>query len=309
MRRRIVPEGGTPDASRPGDPFLDDFDVYLRLERGCGPNTVRAYLSDLRIWMEFCRSLGRPPAPVDPDLLARFLRSEAARGKEKSSLQRAAAVLRSFQRFLLAEGRIASASSLPPLPSREKKLPRILNEGEIDRLIAACAGDRPLDVRDRALFETAYGCGLRASEVCGLRMEDLDPAGGVMRPKGKGDKERILPYLGTVRSRMEEWLERGRPALSRDASDWIFLTKAGYPLRREDFWRILRRRGRIAGIPAARLFPHILRHSFATHLIRRGMDLRTLQEMLGHVSIATTERYLHFDQELKDVYDRFHPRA
>jgi integrase/recombinase XerD len=307
MRRRVVPEVRPQESSE--DPLIRDFLAYLRLERGCSENTILAYRSDLRLWWTHCGATGRLPVPIDPDALSRYLRAETARGKEKSSIQRAAAVLRSFHRFLVAEGKVEDRLHLPPLPAKEKKLPQIMTEGEIERLVAACGGDRPLDLRDRALFELAYGCGLRASEACGLRISDLDPTGGILRSRGKGDKDRILPYLGVVRARMEEWLTGGRPALSRDGEDLIFLTKSGSPLRREDFWRILRRRGRRAHIPSCRLFPHVLRHSFATHLIRRGMDLRTLQELLGHASIATTERYMGFDQELRDVYDRFHPRA
>lgn len=165
-----------------------------------------------------------------------------------------------------------------------------------------------MDRRDRALIETLYGCGLRASEACGLRLPDVDFSGGFLRVTGKGDKERIVPLVGTCRSVLERFVTETRP-LFRPVGDVLFTTRSGNPMRREDVWRVVQKRGQKAGISLSRLHPHILRHSFATHLLRRGMDLRTLQELLGHASIGTTERYTHFDTELRDIYDRCHPRA
>jgi integrase/recombinase XerD len=179
----------------------------------------------------------------------------------------------------------------------------------VDRLFQACEGDGPLDLRDRALFGTAYGCGLRAGELCGLRIGDVDFSARVLRAFGKGEKERAIPFLGEVSEKVALYLQKGRPLLLKVPGDFLFLTRSGNPMKREDIWRTLRKRGAKAGIPAARLHPHVLRHSFATHLLRRGMDQRSLQELLGHSSIATTEKYLHFDLELRDVYDKAHPRA
>ncbi len=212
-------------------------------------------------------------------------------------------------RYLEQEGEGGGDVRLPSLPGRKEGLPRILSEGEVDRLFQACEGDGPLDLRDRALFGTAYGCGLRAGELCGLRIGDVDFSARVLRAFGKGEKELAIPFLGEVSEKVALYLQKGRPLLLKVPGDFLFLTRSGNPMKREDIWRTLRKRGAKAGIPAARLHPHVLRHSFATHLLRRGMDQRSLQELLGHSSIATTEKYLHFDLELRDVYDKAHPRA
>jgi len=198
---------------------------------------------------------------------------------------------------------------LPSLPSKEQKLPQILSEGEVERLISSCRDGSLLGDRDEAIFEVIYGCGLRASEVCLLTTDDIDWHANAVRVIGKGDKERIVPLLGSIKEKLKRYVDIVRPQLNKLGGSWLFLTRTGRQLHREDLWRIIRRRGKAAGIPAVRLHPHVLRHSLATHMLRRGLDLRTLQELLGHASIATTERYTHLDLELRDIYDRCHPRA
>lgn len=198
---------------------------------------------------------------------------------------------------------------LPSLPSKEQKLPQILSEGEVERLISSCRDGSLLGDRDEAIFEVIYGCGLRASEVCLLTTDDIDWHANAVRVIGKGDKERIVPLLGSIKEKLKRYVDIVRPQLNKLEESWLFLTRTGRQLHREDLWRIIRRRGKAAGIPAVRLHPHVLRHSLATHMLRRGLDLRTLQELLGHASIATTERYTHLDLELRDIYDRCHPRA
>jgi len=291
------------------DLLLNEFKKYLRYERGCSENTVKAYGADLSRWGAFCKRRNLPPLPPDTDAAASFIRDLVDREYSAATVQRHAAALRSWALFLVEEGVIEKGVFNCPLPERGKRLPQILSEGEIQRLFEASSGNGPLELRDRALLETGYGCGLRASELAGLRLQDVDVEGGLLRPLGKGGKERMVPFLGEVRNRLCLYLERGRPSLEKGLSDRVFLSRSGKPLRREDLWRIIRKRGKKAGISLSRLHPHILRHSFATHLLRRGMDLRTLQEILGHASIATTERYTHFDLELRDIYDRTHPRA
>jgi integrase/recombinase XerD len=205
---------------------------------------------------------------------------------------------------------------LPELPDKAEIMPRVLNEAEIKRLMDVCQGDKPLFVRDRAIFEIGYGCGLRVSEICGLTILDLDFESRLLRTRGKGDKERVVPFLGEVARIVRVYLDAARPQLKSKSGNAehrsenrVFLSFSGRPLNRQDLWRILRKRGHEAGISQTRLYPHILRHSFATHLLSSGMDMRTLQEMLGHSSIVTTQAYSHFDQEMRDVYDQCHPRA
>lgn len=290
--------------------LVEDFCNYLLLERGCSENTVLAYRRDLRRWVAFCEQQGMSPLSSPTEKINLFLRGLTREGKSKATIQRQAAAIRSWDRYLIAEGMREHSEGLPVLPERERKLPQILSEGEVERLLAHCDGDRPLDVRDRALMEVAYGCGLRASEICGLTLADADLIQGFLRAFGKGEKERTVPLLGKVRQRVKRYMEDARPLLEKARNcDSLFLTRRGGAMRREDVWRVIRKRGTLAGISQSRLYPHVLRHSFATHLLRRGMDLRSLQELLGHMSIATTERYTHFDLELRDVYDNCHPRA
>lgn len=287
---------------------LKAFCDYLEFERGASANTVASYRADMRSWLAFAQSSGLAQEVPDSATLARYLRHLAALSRSKSTIQHHAAALRTWKRFLEEEGYRQPDSERLPLPGKDKKLPQILGEGEIERIIQACSGNSPMDERDRALLETVYGCGLRAGEACGLRLQDVDFQDAVLRVIGKGDKERIVPLVGTCRTVLRRYLEETRPSF-KPSGDVVFTTRSGKPLRREDVWRIVQKRGKMAGIPLSRLHPHVLRHSFATHLLRRGMDLRTLQELLGHASIGTTERYTHFDIELRDIYDRCHPRA
>lgn len=290
-------------------PEIENFFGYLRFERGCSENTIKAYASDLRAWLRFCSDYGIEPVPPAMDAISVFLAFLSDSGKSKSSIQRSAATIRSWVRFLAAEGVIEETGNLPHLPSKERKLPQVLTEGEVDRLLEVCEGDDPISLRDRAIIEMGYGCGLRAGELSSLELEDIVLMSGFLRIKGKGGKERIVPFLGKVRERVERYLDKGRDRFSPKGTERVFVSRNGKGLRREDVWRTIRKRGRTAGIAEARLYPHILRHSFATHLLRRGMDLRTLQELLGHSSIMTTEKYTHFDVEMRDVYDKCHPRA
>ncbi len=286
------------------------FCLYLVAERGRSHKTAESYASDLRQWMAFCEATGRSPYPPSPADVADFRLALESDGKARATQHRAVAALRSWIRFVeMEEGEGEEELDLPELPRRSRKEPRVLNEAEIKRLLDACRGPRPLDLRDRAIVEVGYGCGLRASELCGLEVLDLDFEARLLRTRGKGNKVRVVPFLGEAARSVRLYLDSARPDLNRRGDAHVFLSRLGRPLRREDLWRILRRRGTVAGIARSRLYPHILRHSFATHLLARGMDMRTLQEMLGHSSIMTTQVYAHFDREMRTEYDRFHPRA
>ena len=288
---------------------LGSFRDYIMLERGCSDNTLKAYASDLGQWYSHCKRMGSDPMLLNPDNIARFLREQSARGMSKSTVQRNAAVLNSFARYLVYDGITEKMPILDPLPARDRILPQIMTEGEIQRLINCCEDGTPLGKRDRTAIELAYGTGMRASELCSLKLKDIDRGGGLIFTRGKGDKERCVPYVGGVRKAVDEYIDDQRPKLDRYREPWLLLTKSGRKMSREFLWRLLRKRGNQAGISPSRLHPHVLRHTFATHLLRKGMDQRTLQELLGHSSILTTEKYTHLDLEVRDLYDKFFPRS
>jgi integrase/recombinase XerD len=301
--RRVMEAGG--------DEAILGFLEYMRYERDASPNTVRAYENDLKSWKKFCDETGQKLYPVSVGVVSRYLTRLAAEGMSASTRSRKAAALASFAKFLVYDGRTDSVAKIP-VPKMEKTLPQIMTETEINRLIEAGPDDRALDGRDRTMIEMAYDCGLRASELVSIKLSDINESGGVLYVRGKGRKERVLPYVGALRETVGKYVSEIRPKLcaSPDSSGgFLFISRNGRRMNRQDLWNILRKRGSRAGISKSRLHPHILRHSFATHLQRRGMDLRTLQELLGHSSIATTEKYAHLDTELRDLYDNFHPRA
>ncbi|MDR1740278.1 MAG: tyrosine-type recombinase/integrase [Synergistaceae bacterium] len=299
--------------------LLGRFRLYLVAERGRSALTAEGYVSDLRQWLDFCEDNGLSAFPPTVTTVNAFRKHMTDKGKLRSTQQRCIAAMRSWIRFAEIEDMRYSNISMPDLPRKPHLEPRILNEAEINRLLNACRGDGPLDARDMAIFEVGYGCGLRVSEICALQILDLDFDAKLLRAKGKGGKERVVPFLGGAAQSVRHYLDFVRPALTlkrlelgeadQGVATNVFLSFSGRPLERQDIWRILRKRGHSAGISRSRLYPHILRHSFATHLLARGMDLRTLQEMLGHASILTTQVYSHFDREMRDVYDHFHPRA
>ncbi len=292
------------------NPVIANFLDHLLLERGMSLHTLDAYARDLENWETYCNRREIPLYPVTPEYAQAFSQEMHRQGRAKSTVQRRLAALRSWSRFLVDEGVIESGSWKPDLPKKGRRLPRILTESEIARLLDACReGDRYLAFRDRGILELCYGCGLRASEAVSVRLEDLNQGNKLLRVRGKGDRERMVPFLGGVVTAVLEYIEKARESVHPRGVPEVFLSRHGNPLGRGDLWRIIRKRGRLAGIPEKRLYPHILRHSFATHLLRRGVDLRTLQEIVGHASINTTEQYTHLDVELRNVYDQCHPRG
>jgi integrase/recombinase XerD len=304
-----------PDKPDTEDSAIVDFLEYMRYERDASPNTILAYRNDLRAWKDFCGETGRKLFPVDNSSVSRYMMRLEATGLSSGTRARRAASLVAFTKFLMYDGKIDSGETAPVLPKRDKTLPQVMTEGEIERLMDSCGDENSaLDVRDRTMIEMAYDCGLRASELVSIKIADINEPDGIMYVKGKGRKERIVPYVGSLKDVVRHYMDIARPKLraksgTAEESEFLFLSRSGRPLKRQELWSILQRRGARAGISKSRLHPHVLRHSFATHLQRRGMDLRTLQELLGHSSIATTEKYAHLDTELRDIYDSFHPRA
>jgi integrase/recombinase XerD len=293
-----------------------DFLAYLEFERGLSRNTLEAYRSDL---LQFGAFLGRRDATVltaEHGDLAAFLGELAAGTEDRppvapATLQRKAACLRSFYRHLRREGELDRDPTADlRAPRKSQKLPQVLTRGEVARLLGAPRGTEPGVLRDRALLELMYACGLRASEAIGLELGDIDLTAGVLRARGKGAKERLVPIGREAIAATRVYLDRGRPALVglRDEPRLI-VNRRGTGLTRQGLYKIVQRYAREAGLDG-RLSPHTLRHTFATHLLAGGCDLRSLQEMLGHADIATTQIYTHLSAErLKDAYFKAHPRA
>ena len=288
--------------------LIERFDNFLLLERGCSKNTIKAYSSDLKSWYYYCKKNKIQPQNLSSDNIARFLTKQSIDGKSKSTIQRYAAVLNSFTKFLVYDGFLNKQPVLDPLPKKNDTVPQIMTEGEIQRLVNVCMDGTLLGARDRTVIELAYGVGMRASELCNVKLKDIDADRGLIFVRGKGNKERAIPYVGGVKQIVERYIKNDRPQLNKLNLDWLFLSRTGKQLRREFLWQILQRRGRVANISPSRLYPHILRHTFATHLLRNGMNQRVLQEILGHTSILTTEKYTHLDTEIHDYYDKYHRR-
>jgi integrase/recombinase XerD len=293
-----------------------DFLAYLELERGLSRNTLEAYRSDLQQYGQFLGRIGRDPMAVAPADLAQFV-SELAEGREgrapvaPATLQRKIACLRSFYRHLRREQLLEhDPTSELRAPRARGRLPKVLSRDEVQSLLAQPRGNSPAAVRDRALLETMYACGLRASEAIDLTLADLDLEAGIVRARGKGSKERIVPIGSKAIETLQSYLQRTRPQLIglRDEQR-VFVNLRGGGLSRQGLYKIVQRHARSAGLEA-KMSPHTLRHTFATHLLAGGCDLRSLQEMLGHADIGTTQIYTHLSADrLRDVYFDAHPRA
>jgi integrase/recombinase XerD len=293
-----------------------DFLAYLEFERGLSRNTLEAYRSDLLQYGRFLAERDVSAVDATSADVADFLTalaSGAGGGKPASpaTIHRKSACLRSFYRHLRRDGlRDSDPTAVLSAPRRSRKLPHVLSRGDVERLLSQPAGTEPAALRDRALLELMYACGLRASEAIGLEVGDLDLEDRVLRARGKGSKERVVP-VGQVAARaVAAYLERGRPALVKGRPEAaLFVNFRGAALTRQGLYKIVRRHALTAGL-ADRMSPHTLRHSFATHLLVGGCDLRSVQEMLGHADVSTTQLYTHLSSErLKDVYFRAHPRA
>ncbi len=292
-------------------PELDAFLEHLVVERGLAQNTLEAYRRDLLRYTEFLRAAGQEPAQVERAMIPRYLLALREAGLSPRSVARHLSAVRQFHRFLFREGRSGgdpTAHLESPRPWR--RLPGVLSYQEVERLLAIPQPMTPQGLRDAAMLELMYASGLRVSELVGLRLSDVDFAVGIVHVLGKGDKERLVPLGDVAAKSLRVYLERGRPALERrQPSPHLFLGRHGHRLTRQMFWQIFKRAARAAGI-VKRVTPHTLRHSFATHLLENGADLRSVQLMLGHADIATTEIYTHVSRaHLKAIYDKYHPRA
>lgn len=293
---------------------LNDLRIHLKLERSLSDRTVDAYLRDVGKLRDFARQQAVPVAPerMGLDDLQAFVVHVAQQGLEASSQARLLSAVRAFYKSLRIEKAITQdPTELLESPKLGRYLPTFLSVEEIDAMVKAIDMSRPLAHRDRAMIETLYGCGLRVSELCGLRMSRLHFTDGFVRVIGKGDKERLVPIGPEAMKQITRYREDERTHLpvKVDAEDLLFLNARGGGLSRVSVFNLVKRLAVKAGIRKT-IGPHTFRHSFATHLVEGGADLRAVQEMLGHASITTTEIYTHLDREyLRSNIMRFHPRA
>jgi integrase/recombinase XerD len=314
----VAVEGVREDASEVEARFealVLDFLAHMEFERGLSRNTLAAYRTDLLQYGAFLAKRHRGATEAErgdvADFLADLATGNGHRACSPATINRKAACLRSFYRHLRREELVDDdpTAALRP-PSKSRRLPRVLTYAEVKMLLESVGGGSPIDLRDRALLEVMYGCGLRASEAVGLEVNDVDLRRAFVRPHGKGNKERIVPLGREAAAAVKRYLRAGRPELvgSRPRST-LFVNFRGGPLTRQGLYKIIRRHAREVGLDG-RMSPHTLRHSFATHLLSGGCDLRSVQEMLGHADVATTQLYTHLSGErIKEVYFKAHPRA
>ncbi len=291
---------------------ISSFLTHVRVEKGLSSNTVSAYRRDLVKFAEFARKRKLSLEGVSRDDLVDFLAALYRQNLDSKSVARHLVTLRNFFRFAQIQEHIAEDPSVNlESPKIRRSLPGYLRLEEVERLLNQPDVKTPLGLRDRAMLEVLYSTGLRVSELIGLRVSDLDTRVGNVRCIGKGDKERIVPVGKKALAIVEKYLRDARPRLLGKApgSPALFVNRRGAPLSRVGVWKILSAYGRRAGMRVA-LTPHMLRHSFATHLLERGADLRSVQLMLGHADISTTQIYTHVVEErLKQIYKAHHPRA
>ena len=293
-------------AARSSDPEVEGFLALLAARRA--PKTVEAYRRDLRALADW---LGGPPSKATSEDLERWLAELRAAGLSPATIARRVAAVRSFFRHLILLGvRSDSPAAALELPRRRRRLPRTLSAAEAQRLIEAAPGTTPRSLRDRALVELLYGAGLRVSEAVGLGKTDVDLERRLVSCTGKGDKQRVVPVGRHAVEALRRYLAHGRPYLDRRHRPDLFLNAQGGALTRAGAFLILRRLAERAGLEPERVHPHLLRHSFATHLLEGGADLRSVQEMLGHADLATTELYTHVsDRRRRELYFSAHPHA
>jgi len=292
------------------DRELPTYLDHLAVERGLALASVSAYRADLQSFGRFLARRRLEASRVSRPELGRYLSSLKARGISPRSAARALSALRGFYGFAGAHlGFRADPTADLESPKLGFALPRTLAEREIERLLDAPNASAVLGLRDRAMLELLYASGLRVSEIVALPREAVDLEAGILRVRGKGGRERLVPFGRSAAGWLERYLEAARPGLDRRRSPALFLSARGSAMTRQRFWQLIEAYGRKAGL-ARRLTPHALRHSFATHLLEHGADLRALQMMLGHADISTTQVYTHVSRSrLRRVYDEFHPRA
>lgn len=291
---------------------LEDYLHYLRVERGLSENTITSYHQDLVAFAQYLTTQQiKSWREVDRYVVINYLATLQEQAKAKNTIIHVVSTLRHFFRYLAGEGLISEDPMLKvDTPKSGQHLPQVLTRAEIDRLLAAPDTSKKLGIRDRAILEVMYATGLRVSELVNLTLDELHLEMGLIQPLGKGDKERIIPIGEVALDWMERYLAEVRPVLLKNqSSDYVFLNAHGRQLSRQGIWKNLKAHVARAQI-TKNVTPHTLRHSFATHILENGADLRIVQELLGHSDISTTQIYTHVSQKrLTEVYQKYHPRA
>ena len=295
------------------DNAVDNFINYIASEKGLSRNTLSSYSTDLKRFSDFMHTAGIiDVSDLTTDGILDFLKSLKTNRLAPSTVVRYQVTIRNFFRFMLKEGILKKDPVHPlELPKRDRKLPQVMNESEVESLLngPSLIQDGKRRLRDRAMLEVMYATGLRVSELVGMTLNSIEMTVGFIKVKGKGSKERIVPIGDAAKEAVARYLEEGRPAFLRRTTDALFLTQQGAAFTRQGFWKLLKTYLKKSNI-TKHVTPHTLRHSFATHLLEHGADLRSVQLMLGHSDIATTQIYTHINTEmLKRMYDKFHPRS
>ena len=291
---------------------IDDFIAALMLERGMSSNTCVSYRSDLRFFAAFLARRGISAADaVRREDIVEFLRAEREDGLTSTTRARRTAAIRQWFRYLKERRMIAhDPSELLAAPRKGRALPKTLSEKEVFDMLEAVDGDDPRSLRDRAILEVLYGCGLRVSELCGFRLGDVVAGGELVRVMGKGSKERLVPIGGAAARALSDYLDRARTFFTRGdlAETHVFVTRLAKPFTRQGVFKIIRERAAAVGIAPESISPHVLRHCFASHMLAHGADIRAIQELLGHADIGTTQVYTHVDRSRFAEIHRLHPR-
>lgn len=292
--------------------LLKEYEYYLKITKGLSANTISSYKTDLAEYILFIEKnyYLRNPNDITKQHIRNFIGRLKRKNNTASSISRKISAIRSFHKYLLLEKLVDSNVSLGvSLPKKANKLPVVLSVDEVDALMIAADGDEPLELRNKAMLELLYGSGLRVSELLNLSLGDLHLNMGFINIVGKGNKERIVPIGEIGQLALKRYLENGRPFLKKIPGDILFVNSRGSEISRVGFYKTLKKLVFKAGIMKD-VSPHTLRHSFASHLLENGVDLRMVQELLGHEDISTTQIYTHISKkQLKEVYEEFHPRS
>ncbi|WP_188206074.1 site-specific tyrosine recombinase XerD [Alkalibacillus aidingensis] len=291
---------------------VQDFIHFLKIEKGLADNSISSYQRDLKQYITFMKEQEQLTniEEIERHHIRSFLSELHLQGKSSASISRMISTIRSFHQFIVREYQVTHDASLHiEKPKTERQLPKVLSNPEVERLLNI-EGDKPIDLRNKAMIETLYATGLRISELLALKVDDLHLLMGFVRVFGKGGKERIIPLGRHAQHAIQQYVDEARPILlKKNKNDALFLNHRGNNMTRQGFWKVLKALAKSQGI-VKEITPHMLRHSFATHLLENGADLRAVQEMLGHSDISTTQIYTHVSKSrLKDIYKDYHPRA